>query len=128
MRKILGADSGINQKRFQEEYIQIKKYRKIVKKALKAGYDLEKMTDNQKRLFQHIESKTQAQLFPSITGRHKRSKSTLQVNVGAPSAEEDGKKQKFRHHIPPPRNHLIKASENTEEEVLSTNTSQQQHN
>ena len=46
MRKILKADSIINPKKIEEAYTNHKKYKKIVKKALKNGYDLDKMNDN----------------------------------------------------------------------------------
>jgi|LauGreDrversion4_2_1035121.scaffolds.fasta_scaffold775496_1 hypothetical protein len=45
MKKLLEADSVINQKKIEEGFSMHKKYKKIVKKALKNGFDLEKMND-----------------------------------------------------------------------------------
>lgn len=83
MRRILEADSAAyNPKKIEEGYVQHKKYRKIVKKAIKQVFDLDRMAEQQKKVFGHIESKTSSQLFPPI-GSHKRSKSTLNdMSVG----------------------------------------------
>lgn len=78
MRRILEANPAISSKKFEEGYDHHKKYKKIVKKAIKHGFDLEKMSEHQRKVFGHIESKTSSQLFPPIAGgHHKRSKSTL---------------------------------------------------
>lgn len=77
MRRILDANPAVNNKKIEEGYHQLKKYKKIVKKALKQGFDFDKMADNQKRLFGHVESKTSRLLLPAINGNHKRSRSTL---------------------------------------------------
>jgi hypothetical protein len=75
MKKILYADSNISQKKFEEEFLSHKKYKKLVKKSIKHGFDIEKLTDQQKKHFHHIESKTSSQLFPPIGQEDKRSKS-----------------------------------------------------
>lgn len=78
MRRILEANPAISNKKIEEGYDQHKKYKKIVKKAIKQGFDIDKMGEHQKRVFGHIESKTSSQLFPPIGGgAHKRSRSTL---------------------------------------------------
>lgn len=78
MKKILKADSIISQRRFEEEFVSHKKYKKLVKKSIKHGFDIEKMTDQQKKHFHHVESKTSSQLFPPIGELDKRSKSQVQ--------------------------------------------------
>jgi hypothetical protein len=45
MKKILKADSVISQKRFEEEFVTHKKYKKLVKKSIKHGFDIDKLTD-----------------------------------------------------------------------------------
>ena len=81
MRKILEADSVINQKKIEEAYTNHKKYKKIAKRAIKQGFDIEKMAVQKKKHFGHIEGKTSSQFFPPITGgQHKRSRSTLHEN------------------------------------------------
>ena len=45
MKKILGADSVISQRRFEEEFTVHKKYKKIVKKSMKQGFDIERLAD-----------------------------------------------------------------------------------
>jgi hypothetical protein len=77
MRRILEANPAISNKKIEEGYDQHRKYKKIVKKAIKQGFDLDKMGEHQKKVFGHIESKTSSQLFPPIGGQHKRSRSTL---------------------------------------------------
>ena len=52
-----------------------KKYKKLVKKSIKRGFDIDKMTDLKKKHFNHVESKTSSQLFPPIGDLDKRSKS-----------------------------------------------------
>ena len=73
-----------------------KKYKKIVKKAIKQGYDFDKIVDSQKRQFGHIESKTSSQLFPPIGGHHKRSRSTLNDGSVGIATEELRKKNQQR--------------------------------
>ena len=86
MKKILYADSLISQKRFEEEFVTHKKYKKIAKKSVKHGFDIDRLTDQQKKHFNHIESKTSSQLFPPISngegGTDKRSKSQAQKKLG----------------------------------------------
>lgn len=43
-----------------------RKYRKIVKKALKNGFDFEKLGDMQKKHFEHISPRTSSKLLPPI--------------------------------------------------------------
>lgn len=77
MRKIMEAGSAISELKLDEGYLMHKKYKKIVKKALKQGFDLDKLVDHQRRVFGHVESKTSAaKLFPPIGSR---SKSTLNM-------------------------------------------------
>ena len=46
-----------------------------MKKSIKHGFDIDKMTDLKKKQFNHVESKTSSQLFPPIGDLDKRSKS-----------------------------------------------------
>jgi hypothetical protein len=43
MRRILEANPAISNKKIEEGYDQHKKYKKIVKKAIKQGFDIDKM-------------------------------------------------------------------------------------
>jgi hypothetical protein len=45
MKKILYADSNISQKKFEEEFLSHRKYKKLVKKSMKHGFDIEKLAD-----------------------------------------------------------------------------------
>lgn len=46
MRKIMEAGSAISELKLDEGYLMHKKYKKIVKKALKQGFDLDKLVDH----------------------------------------------------------------------------------
>lgn len=43
MRRILEANPAISNKKIEEGYDQHKKYKKIVKKAIKQGFDIDRM-------------------------------------------------------------------------------------
>jgi len=66
MRRILEADPSINQKKFDQNYSLHRKYRRIAKKG--QGFDLEKMTDQQRKQYGHIECRTSSKLLPAIAG------------------------------------------------------------
>lgn len=68
-----------------------KKYRKIVKKAHKQDFDLDKLVDYQRSKFGHIESKTSAtKLFPPIGNRSKTTLNTRKQSLSpAPFLNEE---------------------------------------
>lgn len=103
MRRILDADPCISQRKFDQNYSLHRKYRRIAKKGLKQGFDLEKMTDQQRKQYGHIECRTSSKLLPAIAGaqqkQHVRSRSDLNVNPGV-QLESIQELTRVHEHVP----------------------------
>jgi uncharacterized membrane protein (DUF106 family) len=67
MKRILEADASISRKDLNETYNNHKKYRKLIKKAVRNDFDLDRLAEAQKKLYGHVEGKTSASFFPPIS-------------------------------------------------------------
>ncbi len=77
MQRIINVNPDFSCKKLEVDFTQQKKYKKMLKKGTKKGFDFDKIQDHQKKIYAHIESKTSSQLFPPIGSSKNRSRSQI---------------------------------------------------